>query len=770
MKDVDSVTFKLAELLRHPEDLDKIAGLKSDFTRKKASVDSQLRIGLQDQLSVTQSGMSSISTGQQTVDLIKAEMQKIDKLCFEAQTLIKDFPQINLVAQTHRNFTLVKAMKEDIESFHVKLFEIQDMLKDDDADPENQPNLLAIHVELTKLRDVRDSAMGQAKRSGEAVEELMNNLELPSGHTLQHYFSQLDEVVEWFDEHIGNACMNLIPLVNQGNNGLITRLALVIYNEEKADAKAKALQEAQTDFKELASRFQSIASGQKEIRGYKEKFDKAIELYAEAGFAGATEEFYEDPEKLDKVLRWYFDHLFAAKVGLVDLMPKKWKIFETYVRIYHGKLHDWLITLIDDPNTTNFQSLAIVNWEPKYYTKMKKLFDKSPPITGNPQSWLVPHLIDNRAADLIRESRQHYIKSIDEWMDRIGTRDSNEFRTRAEKAIETDEKGLWRTKNAADIWIMLRENLSGAIKCGRPEIIEGVVEAMFRALQTRQRMWEHLVNQEMEACNDLMAISDVEVTLMDWLISIANDQMVCIDDGEESQEAAPLSYLSRFENDVKAVVSPAFLPMVDTNVYTLRVAYVDLATHCLAAFSRLIMVDFKQPFMEVFTPAWYTNTALLSFVNTFEDYRGDYSSTLSESLVEILAEIFSDQLLIAYLGCVRNKGVKFRRIDPFVDKMKDDAMAVFNYFNADRFSSADSIKNQWKAVIWLGNFLEAPKDAIPEVYEEFKREYWDAGMGWVEACLRARDDFDRGLLNAVKAKAATIEVQRGEETIMGKVK
>ena len=36
--------------------------------------------------------------------------------------------------------------------------------------------------------------------------------------------------------------------------------------------------------------------------------------------------------------------------------------------------------------------------------------------------------------------------------------------------------------------------------------------------------------------------------------------------------------------------------------------------------------------------------------------------------------------------------------------------------------------------------------------------------------LRARDDFDRGMLNAVKARAAQIDVVRGMETIMMKVK
>ena len=59
---------------------------------------------------------------------------------------------------------------------------------------------------------------------------------------------------------------------------------------------------------------------------------------------------------------------------------------------------------------------------------------------------------------------------------------------------------------------------------------------------------------------------------------------------------------------------------------------------------------------------------------------------------------------------------------------------------------------------------------MPEVFAAFKMDYWDLQLSWVEAVLRARDDFDRGMLNAVKARAAQIDVVRGMETIMMKVK
>ena len=66
--------------------------------------------------------------------------------------------------------------------------------------------------------------------------------------------------------------------------------------------------------------------------------------------------------------------------------------------------------------------------------------------------------------------------------------------------------------------------------------------------------------------------------------------------------------------------------------------------------------------------------------------------------------------------------------------------------------------------------IEIEKASVPEAFAAFKADYWDLQLSWVEAVLRTRDDFDRSLLNAVKARAAQIEVVRGLETIMSKVK
>ncbi|KAL8710700.1 MAG: hypothetical protein Q9220_004718 [cf. Caloplaca sp. 1 TL-2023] len=773
--------IELADLLKHPEDLDKISFLKAEFTRKKATVDGQLKIGLKEQLEVTQSGMTSISDGQRTVNQIKEEMMKIDKLCAEAQNMIRDFPNINLVSQVHRNFTQVETMKANIESFDGRLKDLEQLLREDDQDIENQPNLLNIHYGLTQLRDIRDDAMHQIKRASDTSLE---------SH-LQDYFTRLDDVIDWFDDHIGTACMNLIPLVQADNRGMVVRLALVIQEEEKSDQKVRALQDAQREYKDLASRFKSMTGGPKQPRGYKEKFLKAIEFYAQPQFDKAEEQFLEQPDKLANIMKWYFNDLFVVKAGMATLMPKKWKIFTTYTDIYHKLMHDWLIKHIDNPELSPPHMLSIIDWSEKYYAKMSKL--------GWDQTDLQPHVLDSREVELVREYRQLIVKSVDEWMDRMFTTDKRSFLDRKQDALDNDAaNGYFRTKTLSDMWRMLKEQTIVAGESGRADVAEGVFDAMFRALKSRQSMWQRMIDDESLKFIKQPPSSTTSTTgtdqqeslqiFQDWLIAVANDQIICIDDNEDSSSSSStptLSYLTRFQRDLEPLVTPKYLIHATATLDTLRDGFVDLGTHCITVFVSLIFhIDFRTTLPDFFTPKWYTEFGLKRITTTFDDYIGDYAKVLHHSLLDILVEELADELLVHYLSAVaRNKGVKFRRGEPFVEKFKDDVLTAFDFFgnlnNKAELAGAGAglvnvdfaaIKEKWRVVDKLVRLLEAEKGNVANVYEEFKKEYWDLQLGWVETVLRCRDDCDRGMVSAVRARAGEVYVERGVETIMSKVK
>ncbi|KAK0706949.1 exocyst complex component Sec6-domain-containing protein [Lasiosphaeria miniovina] len=751
---MDVPPVKLAELLRHPDDLDKIAALKAEFTRKKAAVDSQLRSGLRDQLETTQSGMNGLADGQKTVQQIKEEMMKIDKICSGSQNMITDFATINLVSQAHRNFGAVEAMRRNLEIFSDRLNGVLEMLRQDDADAENMPNLLAIHYELTQLRNIRDDAIEQIQRGDDPSLQ----------STLEDYFERLDSAVKWFDEHITLIAQSLINLVVDDNNSLVVRFALVIEAEEKSDQRVLALQEALKDHKEIATRFQSITDGAKTVRGYKDKFLNAIKQVGESQFAESREQFLGDPKELEKSLKWYFNDLNTVRLGMVQLMPKKWKIFKTWATMYHDLMHAFLVRLIDDPQTSSSHTLEIVSWPEKYYRKMNKL--------GFKQDELTPHVIDNRETELVRDFRSLIIRFLDEWIDRIFVQERKDFAARNAEGgnLEVDEYGYFRTKNLVDLWRMLREQLDVAANSKRADVVEGVVDAMFQRLRTRQQGWQKMLEDEAARYETGKVVElDGFQPLQDWLVATANDQIACIDDSEDGSR---LGYLSDFQKKFTDMVTPQYMERAESEVMAIRDGYVDLSTWCITKFAQLVFtIDFKTVMPDFFTAKWYTSTAMARMVATFEEYVSDYKQVLHHSLLDIFIEIFAEELLIRYLSSVRNKGAKFRRSDKFQDKIFDDLSTAFGYFsNLPNPGVGISIKETWRVTEPFLQLLTVEKEQVPAVFEAFKRGYWDLQISWVEAVLRSRDDFDRSMLNAVKARAAQMDVVRGPETVMSKVK
>lgn len=776
MNDGDaSSTVKLAELLRHPDDLHKIAALKSEFTRKKAAVDAQLKLGLAEQLQLTQAGMTSLHDGQSIVAAIKQEMISIDRLGAEAQSMIRNFPEINAVAQAHRNFKAVEAMQRNIEGFDASLDGVMRLLRDDEEDPETQPNLLRIHYGISQLRSIKEEAMEQIKKADDPSLE----------DTLNEVFKGLDDAVEDFDQHVFHACTLMLDLVHTGQTSLVVRLAVVVEEEEKYDMRIKELQEAQREFKDLASKFQTLAVGSREPRGYKDKFLHVIKSIAGEKMQESRAGFMENPDNLKKEVAWFFNDLNAVRKGMVDLMPKKWKIFRTYVKIYHRLMYDWLQGLTKDPEIAPTHMLAIIHWKERYLGNMKRL-------GANPED-LEPPLPGGHDGDLAREYRQLIVTKVDQWMTQLNRNDRESFLNREEFALDRDEDGHLRTKTMGDMWRMLREQLVVASTAQLTDITEGVCDAMFRAIKTRIDMWYELTSGELmrytrasQSGGEMPSLDGIPI-LQDWLFALANDQMVSVHDEDDTGQGQGrhIGHLTSFSQDMSKLVSQEYSMSAREKVSKITDDMLDLSVHCLSVFTKLVFaIDFRTIMGDFFTPKWYGHggarggSSMGSIITTFEDYLNDYRPALHHILGDVLVQDLCKRLLQAYLSAVRNRGAKFRRQDDYQSRFRDDIQTVFAFFqkHANENTFQDEIKENWKVMQAVTNILDADKHVLPQAFRDFLQVYWDVKVGWVEALLRCRDDIDwgplgdgRGIIKGIRTDAASLREQGPAESIMGPV-
>jgi exocyst complex component 3 len=102
--------------------------------------------------------------------------------------------------------------------------------------------------------------------------------------------------------------------------------------------------------------------------------------------------------------------------------------------------------------------------------------------------------------------------------------------------------------------------------------------------------------------------------------------------------------------------------------------------------------------------------------------------------------------------------------------MKDDLLTAFDFFRSYGDQGAD-IMQRWRAVQEFLKLLECDKSQVQFAYVEFKNAYRDLHITWVEAVLKTRDDYDRGMLNSVKAKAAEpVDEDALPDPIMGRIK
>lgn len=597
------------------------------------------------------------------------------------------------------------------------------------------PNLLPIHFALTQLQDFRDDVMEQSDKVGD------NDVR----KTLESYFAPLDNTIELFNERIGLIAMSMVDLVRAENQGLVVRLAKIIEAEERADEKVLALKEAQESHQHLTQKFKSIARVPKTARGYKQKFLDCIRASAEAKFENARNNFEDDPDMLGQWMEWYFDDLSLVKHDFPKLFPPKWRIFHTILDTYHNLMHDFLKDHIDRPDLDGQSLLSIILWNGEYSQGMKKL--------GIKAAEMVPHVIDNKEADLLREYSQLIASKMEEWMNNIMDDDTREFVQRENQPTEQD--GKWHMPSVPTMFTMINQQLNVALDSNKGNVVSSVIDECVRLLKNRQSKWEQVIKDEIS--KHMRAVTKEELEdlpdgILEYMIAVANDQLRCAAYTQEiSDSKAPL-LSKKYEDRVRASLDDA------TN------GFVDLATFCMGQLIEIIFNDLKPIRNTLFTASWYSGNEMETMITTIRSYVADIEGGLDEDLFAAFMHQLSEQTCITYLSGVYNKGAKFR-IGEAVSQIRADVALAYRFFT--EFIDSGEVRSVWTVLEQFLAMISTEKDALPERYEDFKTAYWDLPLSWVEAVVKCREDKTRDMLEGVKSR--NVYTPRGQEpTIMSR--
>jgi len=596
-------------------------------------------------------------------------------------------------------------------------------------------NLLHIHYALTQLQDFRDDVMEQSAKADNDVRA-----------TLQNHFAPLDSTVELFDERIGLVAMSLIELVRSDNRSLVVRLAKIIEAEERADERVLALREAHDAHQHLAAKFKSITKGPKTARGYKDKFLDCIRVSVQNKFENTKGNFEDDPESLAECLQWYFEDLQTVKHEFPPLFPPKWKIWETMLGIFHNEMHDFLKSHIDGEDLDGASLLSIILWNGQYNKGLKAL--------GIKASDMIPHVIDNRESELLREYSQLITNKMEEWINNIIEDDTKAFVLREEQPIEED--GRWHMASVPTMFTMINQQLNVALDSNKGNVVTSVVDECVRLLKHRQAKWDIVIKDEIN--KHMRAVTqqeqdDLPEGILEYMVAVANDQIRCA------------AYTQEISDRVAPLLSKKYEDVIRNSLDDATNGFVDLATTCLSQIIEIMFNDLKPIIKQLFTSVWYGGNEMETAITTIHSYVVDVQPSLDEDLFAAFMHQLSEKTCVTYLSGVHNRGAKFRHAEA-ANQIRADVALSFQFLT--EYVDRGEVKGVWTVLEHFLVLICSEKQTLPEKYEIFKDAYWDLPLNWVEAVLKCREDKSRDMVDSVKARAGY--PARGQEpTIMSRL-
>lgn len=741
----------LSEYLKSPDDLAKIPSLRRKLVQEHASLSAKLKLGAKDQLEATVDGLHQLQSTRREIAGVQEVFAQVESLFDEpgrasgdpdsskSFRLISELSQLRRAlvqtAEIHKKF---EAMSQDVQTLTRVLQQYQQDIYG------SAPELLALHYKISQWETFRNEALHLAGSSAPDTREQLIAM-----------LSPLEDLLDAFEYYMVSLFANTLQLARRGQSSVVVRLVKIMERENQEDERTAAIRFAKHAKIDGAARFHGIATYGHSIKLYWHKFQDTLRVGAWQRLQETWSSLPEPPSAQEMYARidWLYDELDQVRQYVVPLFPPSSQVYKMYVQAHHRALGELLRERmpLDEVDAASLLELYHVANEHEH-----RLLD---PKRGIEASWLEPSLLGGREHNIMDDYAGLITRKMDDWTATLMYDEVTSFVHR-EKAPEETGEGMYQLSCCVIFFRMMNQQMELARQTHNPDLLVRVIEHACGVMHRTQATWMQMAQQEFKKQTSAKHPDEVNGGLVEYLIALANDQLASADQCEQLLHTLVSAVPSQNQGRVRELLDTALN------------GYLDISKHCVQLLVEIVMFDLRPAFKDMFTfPAWYIEGTTAMITETVRDYAGDYAARLDPNLYDVLSDDLVTRLLTAYLTALRRSARL--RMPKAAERFKVDVSEFSNLIAAMR--PPDEATSRVEVLHMIHAILNAPASMVFLPYWTFAKAH-GPNLVFIEALLRARDDMDKGDVNAIlesarrKLRQENIpDVPEGGPTIMSAV-
>lgn len=787
----DQALLRISNFIKVEEDLLKVASLRDQFLKDKASIDVKLSSTTQQQIESIISNLAKVKTAAEKLSNIKENVDRINGIHDESITNVKDYQTLRDALDILQRMLQTQNLYTDIANYRLYAEHIGNMIEAEynavSQDIEYPLyNLYRIHFNVTQARNLLDYLTQALVRLSDDTKSIVGRITAP-----------IRKVVRLFDDLLKEIIISITEAVKEGNKEMVAKLVRVIQYEATEDAKLFLTQSLSLvpDDALKTTNYSGFRASQRNY--HKFFYDKLEESLAET-FNKCVEHFNEDPMDVYDNLSWLEDELVFVDRNLCDLFPASWLVEDFIHKTYFNLLHKFTLERIN-ANPPAEDLMRILSYDSHYSSFIASL-RSSKKLKKEDRSILGEQLKESVLSDYMAV----IVSKMQEWNQNLIRQEAIDFTMRLEPDIYTyrqtfedldDHDNPISGDVITDVYVlpdfkttlsMLTQQADAAGDSGYGKVLVGVIENWSLCYNKRVAAYMELIEGEMEkymsvynneAClikelktkrflrmqskpqpeYDLENMTEEQLAeiskpgLLEYLTALGNTYEINTD---KLQESFLPKYKAKvhvtYQEKIEQAFEDTIVPSMDLNALVIRSA------------TDIIINDLLPALSAVFTTKWFDSDSITDvlpvrmIMDTVQEYMGELRGYASLDFYSLTFTVLIDTLMAQYLrigyqNILHGDGKKIdrksqKKLQLFGDALDRDIKIFFDGFNP--ILSGKDRAYLVKSLTALDFFLlllncENYKQDVPQLWEnDILGTYYDCSVEYVRGALLCFKDVD----------------------------